>query len=76
VVLNRDPDLTCGPSEIEAKATYLVARGTGNGQEVVVGIANNAGQKVPPTGGVLVEATGQVGEIIPVHFFIQGTCLP
>jgi hypothetical protein len=74
VVLNRDASLTCGPNGIEAKATYLVTRRTGNGREVVVGIANNAGQKAPPSGGVLAQATGQVGQNITVRFLIEGTC--
>jgi hypothetical protein len=75
VVLNRDPSLTCGPNGIEAVVTYRVLNMTGaNGNVVDVKVANNAGMKPPPTGGVLGTGTGQVGQIIPVHFFIQGTC--
>jgi hypothetical protein len=75
VVLNRDPSLTCGPNGIEAIVTYKVSPKTGaNGSQVAVNVANNAGQKPPPTGGVLGQATGQVGQDITVHFLMQGTC--
>jgi hypothetical protein len=74
VVLNRDASLTCGPNGIEAIVTYLVTPVTGNGRGVVVNVANNAGQKPPPTGGVLGQATGQVGQNITLRCLMQGTC--
>jgi hypothetical protein len=75
VVLNRDASLTCGPNGIEAVVTYRVSNKTvANGKVVDVKVANNAGMKPPPTGGVLGTGTGQLGQDITVHFFIQGTC--
>jgi hypothetical protein len=74
VVLNRDASLTCGPNGIEAVVTYRVSSKKGTGSQVDVKVANNAGQKPPPTGGVLGTGTGQVGQDITVHFLIQGAC--
>jgi hypothetical protein len=74
VVLIRDPSLSCGPNGIAASVTYRVSRTTGNGSQVKVNIANNAGMKPPPTGGVLGQATGQIGDDITVPFVMQGTC--
>jgi hypothetical protein len=75
VVLNRDPGLTCGPNGIEAVVTYRVSNKTGANSNVVdVKVANNAGMKPPPTGGILGTGTGQLGQEISVHFLMQGTC--
>ena len=76
VVLARDPDLGCGPTGIEATVTYRVSPHSAGatGKEVVVNIAENAGQKPPPTGGVLGTDAGQVGQDITVRFRIPGTC--
>lgn len=76
VVLAHDAGLACGPNGIEATVTYRVSPHTAGatGKEVVVNIADNAGQKPPPTGGVLGQATGQVGQDITVRVLIPGTC--
>jgi hypothetical protein len=75
VVLNRGASLTCGPNGIEAVVTYRVSNKTGaNGNVVDVKVANNAGMKPPPTGGILGTGTGQLGQEISVHFLMQGTC--
>lgn len=76
VVLNHDASLTCGPKSIEAIVTYRVSplKPGANGNVVAVSVANNAGQKPPPTGGVLGQATGQVGQDITVRVLIPGTC--
>jgi hypothetical protein len=75
VVVNRDPSLACGPNGIEAVVTYRVSSKTAtNGHVVDVKVANNAGMKPPPTGGILGTGTGQVGQQITVRFFMQGTC--
>lgn len=76
VVLNRDANLTCGPNTIEAIVTYRVSPNNAgaSGKVVAVKVANNAGQKAPPTGGVLGQGTGQVGQDITVHFVIRGSC--
>jgi hypothetical protein len=75
VVLNGDPNLACGPNTIDAIVTYRVTpnKPGANGSQVVVNIANNAGQK-PLHGGVLAQATGQVGQDIKVRFVIPGNC--
>jgi len=77
VVLDRDASLACGPNNtIEAIVTYRVSPNNSGatGSQVLVKVANNAGQKAPPTGGVLGQATGQVGQDITVKFVIRGTC--
>ena len=75
VVVNRDASLTCGPNGIEAVVTYRVLNMTGaNGNVVDVKVANNAGMKPPPTGGILGTGTGQLDQLITVHFLMQGTC--
>jgi hypothetical protein len=75
VVVNRDPRLTCGPGGIEAVVTYRVSNKTAtNGNVVDVKVANNAGMKPPPTGGILGTGTGHLDEVITVQFLMQGTC--
>lgn len=75
VVLNRNASLTCGPSGIEAIVTYRVSPLPGaKGSEVRVNVATGAGQKPPPTGDVLGQGTGQVGQDISVHVVIPGSC--
>jgi hypothetical protein len=76
VVLNRDASLTCGPNTIEAIVTYRVSpQKTGaNGNVVAVSVANNTGQMTAPTGGVLGQATGQVGQDITVRIVIPASC--
>jgi hypothetical protein len=75
VVLNRDPGLTCGPNGIEARVTYRVLNKTGaSGNVVDVKVANNAGMKPPPTGGILGTGTGQLDQEIAVRFLMQGAC--
>ena len=75
VVLNSSPGLTCGPNGIEAIVTYRVSAQPGaKGSEVGVNVAIGAGEKPPPTGGVLGQATGQVGQDITVHVVIPGSC--
>lgn len=75
VVVNRDPSLACGPNGIEAVVTYRVTNKTAtNGNVVDVKVANNAGMKPPPTGGILGTATGQLDQLITVRFLMQGTC--
>ena len=76
VVLKGDASLACGPNTIDAIVTYRVTPkpgATANGSQVAVNIANNAGQK-PLHGGVLGQATGQVGQDITVRFVIPGNC--
>jgi hypothetical protein len=76
VVLAQDAALACGPDGIEATVTYRVSPHTAGatGREVVVNIADNAGQKPPPTGGVLGTGAGQVGQDITVGVVIPGSC--
>jgi hypothetical protein len=75
VVLNRSASLTCGPNGIKAKVTYRVSPLPGaTGSEVRVNVAIGAGQKPPPTGGVLAQGTGQVGQDISVDVVIPGSC--
>lgn len=74
VDVNRDASLACGPNGIEARVTYRVSSKTGTGGQVDVKVANNAGMKPPPTGGILGQAAGQVGQLITVRVLIQGTC--
>jgi len=76
VVLKRDASLTCGPNTIKAIVTYRVSptKTGANGKVVAVNIANNTGQKVAPTGGVLGQATGPVGQDITVHVVIPASC--
>jgi hypothetical protein len=70
----RDPTLACGPDGIEARITYRVLSQGGTGSQVKVQVANNAGMKPPPTGGILGEAVGQVGHDITFSFLMEGTC--
>jgi hypothetical protein len=75
VVLKRSPSLTCGPNGIQAEVTYRVSPLPGaQGSEVRVNVAISAGEKPPPTGGVLAQGTGQVGQDISVPFVIPGSC--
>jgi hypothetical protein len=75
VVLKKSASLTCGPNGIQADVTYRVSPLPGaQGSEVRVNVAIGAGQKPPPTGGVLVQGTGQVGQDITVQFVIPGSC--
>jgi hypothetical protein len=76
VVVNGDASLTCGPNTIEAIVTYRVSpkKAGANGKVVGVKVANNAAQKAPPSGGILGQATGQVGQEITVRVAIPGTC--
>ena len=74
VVVNRDASLTCGPSGIQAVVTYRVSSRRGTGSQVGVKVCKNAGQKPPPPGDILGQATGQVGEDITFRFLIPGTC--
>jgi hypothetical protein len=75
VVLNLDPGLTCGPNGIEAVVTYRVSNKTAaSGNVVDVKVANNAGMKPPPTGGILGTGTGQLDQEIAVRFLMQGAC--
>jgi hypothetical protein len=75
VVLNRSASLTCGPNGIEANVTYRVsARPGANGSQVEVKVSEVAGQKPLPTGDVLAQGTGQVGQDITVHVVIPRTC--
>jgi hypothetical protein len=75
VVVNPSASLTCGPNGIEANVTYRVSAQPGaKGSQVRVNVAEVAGQKTEPTGDVLVQGTGLVGQDITVHFVIPGTC--
>jgi hypothetical protein len=75
VFFNRSASLTCGPNGIEAIVTYRVSPLPGaKGSEVRVNVAIGAGQKAPPTGGVLAQGTGQVGQDISVDVVIPGSC--
>jgi len=74
VDLVRDPNLACGPDGIEARITCRVSSKGGTGSQVKVQVANNAGMKPPPTGGILGQAVGQVGQDITFRFLMQGTC--
>ena len=75
VVLKRSARLSCGPNGIEANVTYRVSPLPGaKGSEVRVNVAIGAGMKPPPTGGVLAQGTGQVGQDITVHVVIPGSC--
>ena len=75
VVVNSSASLTCGPNAIEATVTYRVSALSGaTGSEVRVNVANGAGQKPPPTGDVLGQGTGQVGQDITVHVVIPASC--
>jgi hypothetical protein len=74
VVVNRDASLACRPNGIEAVATYRVSSKTGTGSQVLVKVCKNAGQKPPPPGDILVQATGQIGQNITVHVLIPGSC--
>jgi hypothetical protein len=74
VVVSRDPSLACGPNGIEAVVTYRVSSKTGTGSQVEVKVCKNAGQKPPPPGDILGQATGEVGQEITFGFLIPGTC--
>jgi hypothetical protein len=74
VHVNRDASLTCGPHGIQAYATYNVSAVTGVGKEVAVKVCKYSGVVPPPTGDILVEATGQIGQVIRVDLVIPGTC--
>ena len=75
VVLKSSPSLSCGPDGIEANVTYRVSPLPGaQGSEVRVNVAIGSGKKPPPTGGVLAQGTGQVGQLITVPFVIPGSC--
>jgi hypothetical protein len=74
VDLNRDPNLACGPDGIQARITYRVSSNGGTGTQVKVQVANNAGMKPPPTGGILGQAAGQLDQDITFPFRMQGTC--
>ena len=73
-VVNRDPNLTCGPNGIEAVVKYCVSPATGTGSQVLVKVCKNAGIKPPPPGDILGQAAGQIGQDISFHFLIPGTC--
>jgi len=75
VVLARSAKLACGPDAIAAIVTYHVTRKAGTtGSQVNINVADNAGQKPPPTGDVLAQSTGQIDEDITVEIQIPRTC--
>ena len=71
VVLNYSAGLPSGPNGIQAEVAYRVSPLEGaSGKQVAVQVATVAGQKPSPTGDVLAEGSGAVGQTISVHLVI------
>ncbi len=74
VALRGSPELPCGPDGIEIEVIYRVSAKDGaEGSEVEISIAENAGQKAMPTGDVLAQGTGRIGEDIIVRAVIPAS---
>ena len=72
---NTRPDLSCGPDYIEADVTYLVTAKPGaTGSKVAISIAKVAGHKPGPTGDILCEFEGPIGQSLTVRVKVQGSC--
>jgi len=59
---------------IPIDVTYRVSSNGGEGQQVEINIAENAGQKGTPTGAVLANESGLINEEITVHLVVPGSC--
>ena len=64
----------CGDGGIAIDVTFRVRCIRGTGQRVEINIAENAGQKASPTGAVLANAKGPIGEDITVPVVVPGSC--
>jgi hypothetical protein len=82
VALKSSSSLSCGPDGIELEVTYHVEPDNTDrkdcgepGRDVEYNIAENAGQKGTPTGAVLANGTGPMGQDITVTVVVPGSCL-
>jgi len=81
VTLKTSETLSCGPDGIELEICYHVEPGNAYrkdcgepAREFQYNIAKNAGQTGTPTGGVLEDGIGPIGQDVTVRVVVPGSC--